>query len=281
MNSIGAESIPTAFAAYVDEQNTPLLTYSCVLFWDVLGVRAFSESPDALMHLRALSVALEKARERAAFESEEAEPYHAVTWFTDNVVIGSPISGTTGPLGIEPALGFSALGAAYLQLLLLDAGYVGRGAISLGAHHMQQRMAFGPALVEAVNLEKTTRWPRVALTEEAADFNRAIVTEFYATPEDSPHATEYLVDEDGVVFVDHLSVWLGDEDDDVVLDRLLRRQRAVIEESLSRQAGDVFEKWKWLADMHNHVLGQQPMYEQYRIDAGGTRHAFYSFVDTL
>lgn len=157
----------------MDDQNAPRLTVSCVLFWDLLGVTAFSEGPDALEHLRALTAALEKARERAAFESEEAEPYHAVTWFMDNVVIGSPISGATGPHGIEPALGYSAVGAAYLQLSLLDAGYIGRGAITLGPHHMQKRMAFGPALTEAVKLEKSTRWPRVALTPQAADFNRA------------------------------------------------------------------------------------------------------------
>jgi hypothetical protein len=282
VNTSGAtQGIPSAFAAYVDDQNVPQLTVSCVVYWDVLGVTAFSEGPDALAHLRALTVALEKARERAAFESEEAEPYRAVTWFTDNVVIGSPISGTTGPHGIEPALGYSAVGAAYLQLLLLDAGYIGRGAIAVGPHHMQKRMAFGPALIEAVKLKKATRWPRVALTPQAADFNRTIVTEFYAAPEDSPHATEYLVDEDDVVFVDHLSVWLGDEDDVVMAERLLTRQRTVIGDSLSRGTGEVLEKWKWLADMHNHVLSQVPEYEKFRIAAGETRHTFRSFIDTI
>ena len=57
-------------------------------------------------------------------------------------------------------------------------------------------------------------------------------------------------------------------------------QRTVIEDSLSREAGEVLEKWKWLADMHNHVLSQVPEYEKYQIDAGETRHTFSSFIDT-
>lgn len=146
---------------------------------------------------------------------------------------------------------------------------------------MQERMAFGPALIEAVKLEKATRWPRVALTPQAADFNRQIVTEFYAMPEDSPHATEYLVDEDGVVFVDHLSVWLWDEDDEIMAERVLTRQHTVIADSLSRETGETLEKWKWLADMHNHVLSQVPEYEKYGIDAGEARYTFRSFIDTF
>jgi hypothetical protein len=273
------EDLPSAFAAYVDGRKIPQFRDSSVLFWDVLGVRNFSLSTDALSHLKRLSAALSRARKRTGFEPPRGEPWHAVTWFTDNLVVGTPVSSDDE---VEAALGSTAIGAAYLQLLLLDAGFLGRGGIAYGPHHMQKRLVFGPALVEAVNLEKDTRWPRVALTKKAADLNRKAVRDFYSNPEDSPHADEYLVDdEDDVVFVDPLSLWLAEEDDDELVDDILSRQRRTIECALSRETGGVFDKWKWLADMHNHALSQIPDFTRFQIDAGKPQHSFRPFISTL
>ena len=183
--------MPSAFDAYIGPDEAPLFIYSCVLYWDVLGVKNHSRAPDALSRLVTFDAALKRARARALFEDPDF-PDHAVTWLTDNVVIGTPVSDDSHV--IEMALGSNAIGAAYMQLLMLDAGYLARGAIAFGPHHMQPQMAFGPALSDAAELEKKTKWPRVALTPLAADLNRAIVGDFYSSPEDSPHAEEYLVD---------------------------------------------------------------------------------------
>lgn len=138
----------------------------------------------------------------------------------------------------------------------------------------QCRNRFAPSIVG--------QRPRVALSAKAAEFNRAIVAEFYGEPESSPQATSYLVDEkDGVVFVDHLGVWLTEEDDKDSADRALTRQRAVIENYLSCEKGQVFEKWNWLADMHNHVLREQQVGDELLIEAGETRFTFRSFIPTL
>jgi hypothetical protein len=89
-------------------------------------------------------------------------------------------------------------------------------------------------------------------------------------------------EEDDVVFVDHLSLWLGEEDDQGVAEHYLNRQRGVVEDALARyQAGNVFDKWKWLADMHNHVLSQIPAFQGFQIDAGDPLRSFRSFISTL
>lgn len=232
------------------------------------------------MYLRALTAALRQARDRAMFEDPELE-VHAVTWFTDNVVVGTPAQDLHG---VEMALGFTAIGVAYMQLIMLDAGFLARGAIAFGPLHMQRDFAFGAALVEAAELEKTTKWPRVALTSEATERNREVVrTAYGSAAESSPHADEYLVDNDGdVVFVNHLGSWLGEEDDSETASRNLVRQKSIIEDALAREnSGNVFDKWKWLADVHNHVLNEWPAFHDYRIDSGPARHSFRPFLSTI
>ena len=202
-----------------------------------------------------------------------------MTWFTDCVGVGTPVIGS---VGIEQALGYTAIGASYLQLLMLDAGFLGRGGMAFGPHYMQEQLVFGPALIDSVDLEKETRWPRVALPPEAAERNREVVRTYYSDPEDSPHADQYLVDEeDNAVFVDPLGGWLAEEDDENVANQLLSRQRGVVEAALARETGEVFRKWKWLADMHNHVLNRTPAFHASRIDAGAPQHSFRSFISTL
>jgi hypothetical protein len=186
------DDIPSAFDAHIDADGVPQFRHSCVLFWDVLGVKALSRDTDAHSHLVALSAALKRARARAGFETDAGQLHHAVTWFTDNVVIGSPVSSYDRLDQIEAALGYTAIGAAYLQLLLLDAGFLARGGIAFGEHHMQEDFVFGPALIDAAeladNVDNKNSPPRVALTPLAAHLNRAVVTEFYSSPEESPHA---------------------------------------------------------------------------------------------
>jgi hypothetical protein len=280
------------FDAYMID-GEPVFRHSCVLAWDVLGVRNYSRGRDALVRLRSFSAALKRARERAMFEDPRFED-HAVTWLTDNVVIGTPVT-SEDTHKIEMALGFTAIGVAYMQLLMLDAGYLARGAIAFGPHHMQPQMAFGPALSDAAELEKATKQPRVALTPFAADLNRAVVENFYSDPYESPHAQSYLVDDaDGTVFVDHLGLWLSEEDDERQAEHNLKRLRQVVQTALTtvrsevlnlsgdeKEADKALSKWKWLADMHNHVLDQWPQYRQFRIDAAEPLHSFRSFVSTF
>jgi hypothetical protein len=277
----------SAFDAYMGPGDVPKFQQSCVLYWDILGVRSLSRDPDALSLLVALDAALKQARAQDGFEDPAAQHLHAVTWFTDNVVIGTPVTsyGWSDYGQIEDALGYTAAGAAEMQLVLLEAGFLGRGGIAFGEHHMQPQLAFGPALIDAVELEEHKdegRPPRVELTPNAAELNREVMRKFYSDPNESPQANLFLVDQQGdVVFVNHLGAWLDEEEDaDLAADRLIQ-QRNIIQDALRRKTGNVLNKWKWLADMHNHVLSQLPGFHDLRIDAGDPQHSFRSFISTL
>jgi hypothetical protein len=236
-------------------------------------------APDALLQLGLLRTALDEARDRAGTE----EPWFtwASTWFTDNVVVGCPV---VEYQDVEQTLGHTQVQVAYMMLLMLDAGFLARGAISFGAHYMDETFVFGPALIEAVNLEKATEWPRVALTPLAAELNREVVRRFYADPALSPQAGALLCDEDGTVFIDHLNTWFSEEDDPRVMDRFLPRYKVIVERELAAlpSGSRRRRKWKWLADYHNYAMTENLRApEPFIIDAGPPDHGFSRFVDTI
>ncbi len=49
---------------------------------------------------------------------------------------------------------------------------------------------------------------------------------------------------------------------------------------MARETGEPYRKRKWLADMHNHVLGRLPAFHSHRIAAGAPQHSFRSFIPT-
>ena len=268
-----------AYDSYKDSNGDPQFAHSCVLFWDVLGVRSMAKGAQVLPDVIALRRALERARARAG--TEEPDFTRASTWFTDNVVIGTPVVGLQD---VEQVLGHTQVDVAYMMLLLLDAGFLARGGITFGDHYMDETFVFGPALIDAVDLEKATKWPRVALSQLAADLNREVVRRFYGDPAFSPQAGELLCDTHGDVFVDHLNVWFGEEDEPSVIDHYLPRYKATIEQALATHStgGPVWEKWKWLADYHNYSMStnlQSP--QSFLISAGPPQHGFVSFIQTL
>lgn len=171
-----------AFKAYQDSEGEPQFAESAVLFWDVIGVQAMSESEDRLDNLKGLRRALARAREYAG--TEDGDEAHASTWFTDNVVVATPILHYQDE---EMILGGTAINVAYMNLALLEEGFLAAGAITYGEHYMEATFVFGPAIIEAVRLEKEDDWPRVVLSPRAADENREAIRRWYGSTLPKPH----------------------------------------------------------------------------------------------
>jgi hypothetical protein len=174
------------------------------------------------------------------------------TWFTDNVVVAAPL---VEPHESEVLLGMAEVSAAYLQVIPWEEGFIGRGAITFGPHYMDERFVFGKALVEAVEIEKHTVWPRVTLSPTAIDMEH-VHSGFYGNTLSSEQSRCLLRDEKGVVFVDCLGIVIDEEDDLEVRDYHLGRLRESTMRSLARLPRDSreWEKWRWIGDYQNHAL---------------------------
>jgi hypothetical protein len=105
---------------------------------------------------------------------------------------------------------------------------------------------------------------------------------FYADPLQSAQSRCLSRDEDDVVFVDHLGIYIDEEDDPAALDHYLSLHRRATENGLSshERGTDPWEKWRWLAEYQNHaLLSRLADPEPYLVAIDERRHQFMDFLD--
>lgn len=194
----------------------------------------------AQRNLGKLSEALKFAHELALLKEKDT-PYR-VSSFTDNVVLGWPIK--TGN-ALELLLTLEE--AAAYQYALTRHGFFVRGGLTCGKHYMDEDMVFGPALIEAYELEHGAAiYPRIVLSGEAT----AILRRVRQTGLVTGISKAVRRGEDGYVFVNYLVVLLKDR---TLAPRELLKHKQSIEHALGRWSANarVWEKYRWLADYHN------------------------------
>lgn len=237
-------SFGSAYDLFLDG-GKPILRECAVAFLDVLGMRALSTAPERLETLRRLISSLSLAREEAMLENQES--WQALSWFTDNVVVAFPI--LPGHIDEEPALGSALRAATYIQLRMATSGFLVRGGITFGEIHMAPNVAFGPALIEAVELEAQANSPRVLLSDKSVSLQRKVMTSYAQGA--APQTFEMAIDSDDAVFVDYLHFWAQEEDDDSVFRAGFKAHRDQASRGLKDSRDDVKSKYEWLAGYHN------------------------------
>jgi hypothetical protein len=232
---------------FVDSEGRPALVNCAVLFIDVLGVSEMSRDHEANTQLRRLSEAVRSAyRDFLANDS----PWPAA-YFSDTFVLAAPVGSEAGADGA--AVAEIVYHAAWLQLNLLDRGFFVRGAITLGPFHIGGGFIFGPALVEAHELEKSTALhPRIVLGADAETAQRNA-----AEDSDKEVSPPLLCDNDGRLFVDYMRVLLEDPKSPI---SALERYREIVMRQLRehRAKREIWEKYRWVGEYHNQKLESQP-----------------------
>jgi hypothetical protein len=229
---------------FVDDRGRPRLADCAVLFVDVLGVRAMNRSRRAGQHLRELEAAVNGAYRDFL---REDSPWPAA-FFSDTLVLAAPVDAG----GEEAAVTGLAVQAAWLQLDLVRRGFFVRGALTLGRFHIRGGLIFGPALVEAYELERDAAiYPRVVLGRRAEEAQRATLA---PTSRGAMRQGQLLLrDDDGHAFVDYLGLPLEEPQDPTSVicahrDTVTQRLR---EYRIERRT---WEKYRWVAEYHNQVV---------------------------
>lgn len=119
---------------------------SVVAFADALGTGAASNSTAAATFLDQLRKATENVSERLSKIGALYDIH--VRWFSDSIAMSVGFSDPGQLAGLLKNLAFVQAGYALSGIFL-------RGAITTGPHHHSDYIDFGPALTEAVQLEKT------------------------------------------------------------------------------------------------------------------------------
>jgi hypothetical protein len=194
---------------------------------------------------------------------EPSSPW-AASFFSDTLVLVDPVRDTLPP---HQAMAGLAIQAAVLQINLAVAGFFIRGAMTVGEVHFHDSLLYGPALVEAYELEQAQAVnPRIVLSKEASNCLRDAMDDG-ELGEEPPFL---MREQDGTVFVDYLDVISDDVEDPVVG---LRMHKNRVEAELSKHLHDArrWEKYRWVAEYHNaYVEAEHPHSSSLLIEKTGS-----------
>lgn len=138
-------------------------------------------------------------------------------------------------------------------------GFPMRGGISLGEIHHQQDLAFGPAFINAYDLEsRSAIYPRIVITEDT--IRRGLTKNPINIPEEEKKSVLGMLrrDSDELYYVDFLNQ-RAETDDDGEYISLLCRVRGMIVNGLSSSDIAIQQKYIWLRDNYNATVTRRNM----------------------
>ena len=175
--------------------------------------------------------------------------------FTDNIIVAYPLHNVDSDLG-EPELGTLLMLFAEVQASLASDGFLLRGAIAVGHHYQDDDIAYGNALLEAVDLDKSGGPPRLAIGP-SVDSLIAVQLTSYGDDGWAPHHQELLEDtQDETLFVNYLELGAFGHFPDGPADYdFLEAHRDNVCSGLSANNSNphVRSKYEWIGTYHNFV----------------------------
>lgn len=234
------------------------------LFLDILGFKSHvdetvKESTDGgrNMTFRRLLSVLNKISMQVGYRSGIADANgtmrlssRQVTQFSDSVIISYRQDERGGVADIL----YDVLN---LQLNLIHAGILVRGAIVAGKLHHDEKTVFGPALNDAVELEKLAMYPRVVLDNEVLDLAGLKRPSYQIRKPYTSRTISSLItqDLDGLFYLDYFAVHPDDfnEQWDEMRDYLLEL-RKVIKNMSVRKMATIKLKHSWMRQKYNAVI---------------------------
>lgn len=229
-----------------------------VAFIDILGFRDLLdrsvESEDIAENLHnALKRIMELKKENEFNSYYDYESYYEscveISTFSDSIAISYPIDYKGGLFLILCDL-------AHLQLDLAQQGVLIRGGITIGQLYHKDDIIYGPAFIEAYNLEhKKAIYPRIIIEEDKL-FDGIIKTKNCSDIELEIEYFESCLnkDEDGFFYLDILRQ--ASEVNDYY--DLLAQFKKIIVLGLECSSGEdsIGSKYKWLKKYFNEVINE-------------------------
>ena len=237
----------------------PEMQESFLIFIDILGYQSLTREAKTLADQHAMLGRLHSALSRhvpvlSRDDDPDFPPWYASRVFTDNIVLARPILGPGGEG--ESELGNMMLDAGLYQFNLALEGFYVRGGIAVGPAYVDENVVFGPALIEAHDIEQERAvFPRIVLSDGAREYVKKHVSYYAGGATAAPHNNELLVDDDGEWFVNYVDAARGDNDPDLLPDyeRFVIKHRDSAVEQIETSRGNrwVLDKSRWVGRYHN------------------------------
>ena len=247
------------------DPKSPSLLPTIVCYADILGFRDMTERAFKLGEERSflqrikcsLAAAYEEMRNSAALGGADDRILDIQLFdmkvFTDNIVVAYPLRDPNRDVG-EPELGALLALFAHAQASLAADGFFLRGAITVGQHYQDEDIAYGDALLEAVDLNKSKMPPRLAIGASVEPLISEHLSRYGGGW--APHHEQLIEDSgDGRFFLDYLGVAFEHFPDGPIDHELLAAHSQKVRSGLSEFESnpEVLPKYKWSATYHNYV----------------------------
>lgn len=242
------------------DPKSPSLLPTIVCYADILGFRAMTvkaiKSGEDEVFLQRIKSSLSEAYEivRKAQTLDGAVPsMFDMKVFTDNIVIAFPLYNLRGNDG-EAELATLLMILAQVQAKLASNGFFLRGGITADQHYQDDDIAYGKALLDAVDLDKSGGPPRLVVGSTVESMIAKQLSSYGNGW--APHYEEFLEDSrDERWFVNYLGLAFEFFPDGPIDYGLLAAHSANVRRGLSEHESDLYvrAKYEWLAMYHNYV----------------------------
>lgn len=174
--------------------------------------------------------------------------------FSDNVCISLLVKKGAGLASLD--LMVSIL-ASYQWDLIREVGQFSRGGVAVGLHYVSKHLIFGPALVNAVEVEKAAGWPRIVLHNSFSEAWVAYRNEWLQSEEELiiPY-NQFARGSDGLPYIDYLEgaveteTWSQEETLEIHKNRILQQ----VGDNLHNER--ILAKYRFLARYHNRKVSE-------------------------
>lgn len=185
--------------------------------------------------------------------------------YTDNILLGCSV----GSWHAEPEFYDVAEMVGLYQLSMAMDNFFVRGGIAFGELFLDENTAFGPAILEAHNIEqKHACHPRIVLSEKVVD-KVNLHLGFYGGRAYAPQHRIVLRELGGPLFIHYLHHLILDYCDIVTLDvqkLAIHKENVIHNLELYKANSQIRDKYEWVASYHNYFCAQYKQLDGYNDD---------------
>lgn len=230
-----------------------------VCFLDILGfgkhvLQTISDDQSIIVQeIGEIEGALEAVRDVLDLDREKYEGSTQITQFSDCIVISFRANEQNGVF-------FTLESILWVLIELVKRGFICRGGIVYGQLIHNSRLLFGPAMIDAYELEKKAAfYPRVILDKSIICLSGDHPAPHHNGSDEIAYVNELVIkDFDGMYYIDYFGAALKELDDpEYDYPLYLQNMSNLIEEGLKNKDAAIRLKYQWMKEKHLAVMNDQ------------------------
>jgi hypothetical protein len=222
-------------------------------------------------------------RQINAIEKDTNESLLYFRSLTDNIILAHPQFSDD----LESEFAFILWSISEYQFAMAQHGFFIRGGLSIGPLFVDGNSVYGPALVQAYELEsKFAVNPIVILCDDVKQLVLSHLR-YYGNKQQSPQNRTVLINADGRFFINYLAECYLDDGSEEIDWGALHIHKERVEAALTEHRASlaIFAKFSWLAAYHNYFCDLVQTYPRYdpnlRISTAVSTMKFREIVSLL